>query len=342
MISFPGEWAHCLFRLIGDGGVQQLNIHDYYDLGKKVDQMEREIAKVDAPVLASSLAWPLFLLRWNFLGLLQEPCALLPASQRAARAVITAIEKSIGHDIDAIFNLKDEMLQPYQLNQIATSITDFETVLKNDMPEMSTFAVAQIGIYRTEDLINKAYFQITEDLRPYLMPLALSDVTEAGKCLAFRVPTAAAFHLSRAIETGMNQYYEALTDKPFELKDAARNWGTKTNALVSAGADGKITEYLVHIRKAYRNPITHPDVILEPTEAFNFFSQSIGVISMMLGEVKALEEKKQPMLPGLSDGLGGWHEAATYALGGVRHDNEENSLGLEAGTTAEDGSGKEG
>jgi len=172
--------------------------------------------------------------------------------------------------------------------------------MKNDMPEMSTFAVAQIGIYRTENLINKASLQIDESLRPVLLPLALNDVTEAGKCLAFRVPTAAAFHLSRAIETGMNQYYEALTGKPFDLKDAARNWAIKTDTLKGVGADEKITEFLVHIRKAYRNPITHPDVILEPSEAFNFFSQAVSVISMMLEAVKVENEKKQPMLKGLT------------------------------------------
>ena len=97
----------------------------------------------------------------------------------------------------------------------------------------------------------------------------------------------------------MNQYYEALTEKPFCLKDAARNWAIKTQALKDAGADDKITEFLVHIRKAYRNPITHPDVILEPDEAFNFFPQAISVISMMLQAVKQKKEEQQPLLPGL-------------------------------------------
>jgi len=178
------------------------------------------------------------------------------------------------------------------------------------------------------------------------MPLALTDITEAGKCLAFRVPTAAAFHLSRAIETGMNQYYEALTGKPYALKDSARNWAVKTDALTKADADSKITEYLIHIRKAYRNPITHPDVVLEPWEAFNFFSQSIGVISMMLGAVKELDEKSQPMLDGWTDALagalGGLNGSTSGMFDAVRSGDEEDSLSVEGGVAEATGSGEEG
>jgi hypothetical protein len=332
------EWLESLHsvRSIGDGQVQQLNVHDYYDLGKKIDNIEREIAKAgDVDYPKRGIAWPLFILRWSLDAIIKEPCALLPASQRAARAVIKSIDGLIPESIDDIFNIdKSEMIRSYQLSSLGTTFKNFETVLKNDMPEMSTFAVAQIGIYRTEDLINKSFLQVAEDLRPLLMPLALKDISEAGKCLAFRVPTAAAFHLSRAIETGMNQYYEALTGKPYQLKDAARNWAVKTDELKKAGADEKITEFLVHIRKAYRNPITHPDVILEPYEAFNFFSQSMGLISIMLAAVKEITEKNQPSLPGLT---GGMYEAATAALGaafdGVRSSDEEDILSLEAGAT---------
>jgi hypothetical protein len=315
--------------------VQQLSVHDYYDLGKKIDGIEREIAKAgDEGLPKRGIAWSLFILRWKLDEIIKEPCALLPASQRAARAVIKSINVIAPENMDDIFNIdKTEMIHSYQLSSLGTNFKNFETVLKNDMPEMSTFAVAQIGIYRTEDLINKSFLQVAEDLRPLLMPLALNDISEAGKCLAFRVPTAAAFHLSRAIETGMNQYYEALTGKPYQLKDAARNWAVKTDELKKAGADEKITEFLVHIRKAYRNPITHPDVIMEPHEAFNFFSQSMGVISIMLAAVKNLRDKNQPSLPGLT---GATYDTAIAALGaafdGVRSSNEENTLSLEAGT----------
>jgi hypothetical protein len=121
---------------------------------------------------------------------------------------------------------KSTLIQPWEYGNIQQAINSFETVFTNDMPEMSTFAGAQIGIYRTEDLVKHSSLQIDGSVRPMLLPLALADIHEAGRCLAFRVPTAAAFHTSRAIETGMNQYYEAISGKPFELKDAARKLET--------------------------------------------------------------------------------------------------------------------
>jgi hypothetical protein len=335
MICLPIEWSHRPFCKTGDRQVQQLNVNEYYELGKQINSIERLVVDTSNSVSLSSIAWSMFLARWKVQTILVEPCALLPASQRAANGVIAAINILIPEEVEDIFKIeKTEQVYPWQLSRVTDAINSFETVLKNDMPEMSTFAVVQIGIYRTEDLINKSNLQIDESVRGHLLDLASKDIVEAGKCLAFRVPTAAAFHLSRAIETGMNQYYESLTGSPFGLKDAARNWAVKTKALVEAGAEEKITEFLVHIRKSYRNPITHPDEILESSEAFNFFPQSISVISMMLAAVKAIDDQKQLTLPGLGNGLGVTYaaELGALALGSVRSDNEENPLGIEAGT----------
>lgn len=282
--------------------MQQLNVHDYYELGKYNESIETSISKGDGPIALKTVVWALFLARWKYNTILASPCALLPASQRAAHTVMDAINEIVPQEMEDIFAIDANVtLVPYSVSRIADAIKNFETILKNDMPEMSTFAVSQIGIFRTEDLIFRSSLQIDEGLRGLLLPLALADITEAGKCLAFGLPTASAFHLSRAIETGMNQYYEVLTGKPFDLKSAARNWANKTKGLEDNGADKKITEFLAHIRNAYRNPVTHPDVILESGEAFGFLSQAIGVISLMLGAVKMLDEAKQPLLGGLFD-----------------------------------------
>lgn len=137
------------------------------------------------------------------------------------------------------------------------------------MPEMANFAVDQIGILRTDDLIANAHHQIAEHLRPFLLDKAKVDIVEAGKCLAFRLSTAAAFHSCRAIEACIDQYFETLTGKPYEIsaKGGNNNWGAKTDALSKSGAPEKVTEFLSHIRKQYRNPVTHPEVIVEEWKA---------------------------------------------------------------------------
>lgn len=306
------------FRKIGDGQVQQLNVHDYYDLGKKVEETVRTFGDANAPLAMNSAAWTLFVLRWQFSSMLKEPCALLPASQRAAQNVIKTIDNIVSSDIQEIFKIdKDELLQPWQMGQVKSAIDDFETILKNDMPEMSTFAVSQIGIYRTDDLIRNSYRQIAEPVRSLLLDKAKNDLIESGKCLAFRLSTACAFHVCRAIEAGIDQYYEALTGKPYEVSPNGgnNNWGAKTDALVKSGASVKVTEFLVHIRKQYRNPVTHPEEVLDEHEAAALFTASLSAISMMLGEVKTLNDKKQPSLPltALAEG----YESAMLGTGDV-------------------------
>lgn len=240
--------------------MQQLNVNDYYELGKITEDVGKRLAQFSDDVELSSIGWPLFRLKMSLDSMLQEPCALLPASQRAVRKMLAQIERVIPSEFSELFDPEKgkNVVRHYQLTWITDSISSFETILKNDMPEMSTFAVSQIGMYRTEDLISRSTLQIEESVRDLLPELAKSDILEAGKCLAFRVPTAAAFHLSRAIETCINQYFESLTQKPYDLKPGANNWGMKLKLLEENGADSKITAFLLHIKNAYRNPITPP------------------------------------------------------------------------------------
>lgn len=135
--------------------MQQFSVDEYYDLGKKIQLVEREAGQEDAHEDVSSLMWPLFLTRWGLERILREPSPLLSASQRAARSLIASIDEITPKQIEDVFKIqKPHKVYPYLLGQIETAIKNFETILKNDMPEMSTFSVSQIGMFRTEDLIN--------------------------------------------------------------------------------------------------------------------------------------------------------------------------------------------
>jgi hypothetical protein len=274
---------------------------------------------------------------------------MLPSSQRAASGVVGNINVFLPEDFEAIFALdQNKVYYPYQFGTLTSAITAFETVLTNDMPEMSTFAVSQIGILRTDDLINGAYRQIAEPLLPLLQKKAKADIVESGKCLAFRLSTASAFHACRAIETGIDQYYEALAGKPYKVSPSGgnNNWGAKTEALIKAGADEKVTEFLTHIRKQYRNPVTHPEVVVDEYEAVDLFIASLSAISMMLGATKAIVENNQPTFPGFAEALNaglleGLHGSTAGMLDAVRQSDEKDPLGLESGTPEATGSGEE-
>jgi hypothetical protein len=165
------------------------------------------------------------------------------------------------------------------------AVTDFETVFKNDTPSMAIFWAEQKGIYRTEDLIDHAEMHVPRSASNCLSSQAKVDLRSAGRCLAFNLPTATAFHVWRALEVTFGEYYVSLTGKSFENAKIARNWGAYIKALNDAGADVKITGNLDHIRAEYRNPVMHPNVNVLPDEAFGLLGIGFSAITQVLNEI---------------------------------------------------------
>jgi hypothetical protein len=97
-----------------------------------------------------------------------------------------------------------------------------------------------------------------------------------------------------------------VANKPYNVSPGGgnNNWGAKIQALTEAGADQKVTEFLTHIRKQYRNPVTHPEVVVDEHEATDLFMTALSAISMMLGATKIKNEKNAPLLPGLIQSVG--------------------------------------
>src|SRR5262245_61046831 len=94
------------------------------------------------------------------------------------------------------------------------------------------------------------------------------NIVQAGKCLAFEVPTAAAFHIFRAAESVMRLYYIAIFGTIPAKK--LRNWGAYLKNLKShGGADPKILHSLEQIKELYRNPTIHPETKYTLEEALS-------------------------------------------------------------------------
>jgi hypothetical protein len=119
-----------LRRKVGDDRMQQLNVHDYYELGKSNEEIENA-AKAEGPILLKSIVWSLFVARWRYNTILNAPCALLPASQRAAHAVTDAIGAVVPQDVEKVFAIDaNTALTPYIVSTITDAIKNFETILK--------------------------------------------------------------------------------------------------------------------------------------------------------------------------------------------------------------------
>lgn len=266
-------------QTVSEGGVvRKVNLFEFYR------RFGRDMAKLGHVRPGEDVRWPLAVSRI----FLEDPPpqineALLPSSKRAAKSLSNMIKRMAPEGAEDIDPLGPDLeLDSFQTHRLSRSLKEFESVLQNDMPDISAYVVAQKGIYRTDDLIERAEQQLSQTALKVLPPKARADIQQAGKCLAYEVPTACAFHLWRAVESVMDVYHEKLTGKTFKAAKVHRNWAAYLTALNDANADKRITEFLKHIKDAYRNPVAHPEEILELEEAQQLFGAAVSSLDQML------------------------------------------------------------
>lgn len=285
--------------------VKKFNIFEFYKFSERINDLSA-LPKVD--VAFEDVRWQLYQAIEVIDKQLLLDSILLPPSRRAASELKQAIldVKPDGKFIGALGVSAQEQIPSYKFFFIRQGVQKLEAVLANDMPGISSYVVAQKGIYNTEDLIDNATRHLPRSAS--LPGQSKTDIKEAGRCLAFELSTASAFHMWRAVEVVMGAYYEALTGKTFKQAKIQRNWGTYIKALQDASAETKVTEFLDHIRKEYRNPNSHPEENVDLDEALNLFSAGCSSINQLMNAIEKIRAAKTPepianALTGVASGL---------------------------------------
>jgi hypothetical protein len=211
----------------------------------------------------------------------------LPLSKAAADTLRESINKTLsafippGETIDW-----ERKLTEAEVNKLISKRTEFETILEHESRNIDVYAVTPKGIYSTPALIERAEDALPIDLKSRLSAETIYDIQQAGRCLAFNIPTAAGFHILKAIESLIREYHLTLTGKHISAK--SRNWGAYIRDLSNHGADTKVTAYLSHIKDFYRNPIVHPEVTLTSEQTLSLFSAAISAIVQLDAAIQAL------------------------------------------------------
>ncbi|WP_028969017.1 hypothetical protein [Sphingomonas sp. URHD0057] len=221
------------------------------------------------------------------------------------RAKLTAC----GHDLVELINLlnafetrhfrdpegnwitpPDSARSEYELNLILSKVEQFRTVLIADLRIMASFTVTRSGIFDVNQLVNcarnvlptAAFIAVSEDV--------LKEVDDAGKCLAFNLPTACGFHAMRAVERVIKRYLADFL--PAKEIQKFNNWGQYLGALErqrESDAEPKPTAEAIallrQIKEIYRNPVIHPDRTLSSEEAATLFHSTVAAISRVAIEV---------------------------------------------------------
>jgi hypothetical protein len=227
-----------------------------------------------------------------------------------------------------------EAISGFEVFHINNLLQAFETVLAAEYALKDTFVVSSKGIYSTTELIERAEFMFSDDVRQ-IMPDIVKDVHDAGKCVAFELPTAAAFHLYRATEAAAKHYIDRVRGAAVTEKEKRLGLGGFAKIMIELGVDERISTSVIQLTKLHRNPAIHPDHHISTDEVISI----LGIVQSVI-QVMALDMHRRDNIPDVpllevlpDDSAYQYPRGQDDGTAEVRSDNEENTLRLEAGTT---------
>lgn len=124
---------------------------------------------------------------------------------------------------------------------------------------------------------------LPESIKNKMSPNIIEEIRHSGRCLVFDNSTASGFHILRATELVMHEYYLAVRKPKPKPTGRLANWGAylvelrkSTNLEVQ-----KVVSLLQQIKDDDRNLIMHPERVLSPDEAFSLFEIAKSAIIAM-------------------------------------------------------------
>ncbi len=217
---------------------------------------------------------------------------IYPLDLRASRPVI----HSLLSKINAVLSVPPEAQQAamdasrWDIWLLASGLN---TLLMGELAVQPVYHVWPKRAYNIEALVSEGETLFSLEVRSNFTHDEKYNIREAGKCLAFEIPTAAAFHIFRCAESVLRRYYETVVGKL--PKPKMRNWGVYINNLHKCGADEKIVTILQQIKDMHRNPVIHPETRLDNDESLSLVGIVESAIGAMVRDMKA--RKSGPPLP---------------------------------------------
>ena len=268
MLDQPGYDDWFAFGIGED--MNRINCYGFYSLGKCI----KELASLT--VASTELDMGLAAIRADGLlhNLVRSGLVSLRATTQASENVFTGIQ----HLIEFVEQKKenterDPQIRAMQLaltlKGIQQSVETFETVMSSELVMAPIYSVPNRGVFSTDSLLDSAD-DVFEDAKDKIPDDARADTRQAGRCLAFDLPTAAGFHIARATEAVITKTMDAFgCPKP---KDSQRNWGLYIKTLEEHGLRETLVHHLTQLKELHRNPLIHPEVTLTQLEAQQLWS----------------------------------------------------------------------
>jgi hypothetical protein len=202
-----------------------------------------------------------------------------------------------------------QQIEEWEISAFESEVAKFENLLEYDLSRQHVYAVEKVGIFDTDDLIDHADDHLPVNVRSQLSPKTITDFQAAGRCLAFRLFTASGYHALRALEAEARKFHKLVLNQSVET---SKNLGPLIDELrdkleseertrASDSPLGLIITNLARMNKIYRQPLTHPDMVIasedDAREIFNLVATSLTLMRRNLVDRKLIPVEGSVELP---------------------------------------------
>lgn len=198
--------------------------------------------------------------------------------QRAAAEFKAILDAALAHCSEQ--DRGDDFPSDAIIFDLQESHRSFEAVLRSELGGADLYMVQRKSAFDTLMLTESGHSAFPEATWTKV-PETIFDLDQAMKCIAFELPTAASFHLYRALETVLGHYWTAVSGGQDRPKSQAL--GSYINELEKLhNHDDKVVSALRDIKNLHRNPNVHGDSNVDSSEdAIDLYGAIRAVMSVM-------------------------------------------------------------
>jgi len=214
-----------------------------------------------------------------------------PLSKAAALEIVRVLDHVISSER---LQQPNNPIPENEQTAINVNIYNFQAVFYSEFSQANIFYVTQKGAYDITVLIDQGQNVLSKDSINMLSASkdeVINDLREATKCLTFDIPTAVGFHIYRAIEALVRDYFPVIGVQPNEW-NRSKSLGHYIKLLQLNGVDHEVTVMLQHFKDNYRNPSAHPDEFWDLNKAESAFMFAVSLINVMIQDIAKITKAK--------------------------------------------------
>jgi hypothetical protein len=260
-----------------------VNLWGFYAIGfsvRRINSLSPQTKMADAHIILSEAEFALNYLLYN------DDMPTLESCRGAGDTLWTQITNNIKKAQDT-----PDALLGDGYSQLKDALNAFEIILRNQLSSVPVYQVSPKGILSTEKLVNDSEQMFSKQVLVRLSEIAIADIKAAGRCLAFNLPTSSGFHIIRALEAVVVDYIKRRTGKTPQKRDL----GAYVEALKQEKASDDVVFVIDQIRRLHRNPLMHPEDVLDPEHSMDLFLLCRSAINATVSDMEAKNLFESPV-----------------------------------------------